>query len=138
MAQRDLYHEIYLLNDLALPTKFHIDIIGSGAASFEPIKLDFGLDTACEWVNNVTSMKTLPLLDLHGYSVADVADAVDRFLTLQIKKGASKVRIMTGKGSGQVRKATTDYLKLGQFPFEFEKLANGTRNEGVLIVHIGD
>ena len=78
------------------------------------------------------------MLDLHGYKTADVPDAVDRFLVEASRKGASRARIMTGKGSGAVKKVVTDYLRLGGFPFELERLPNGQRNEGVLIVFVGD
>ncbi|MES2855288.1 MAG: Smr/MutS family protein [Bdellovibrionota bacterium] len=80
--------------------------------------------------------KTLPTLDLHGRTVDEVADLVDRFITAQTKKGSDQVRIMTGKGSGKVKAATTAYLKLGGFPFEFERLNTGGRNEGVLVVFL--
>jgi DNA-nicking Smr family endonuclease len=81
---------------------------------------------------------SLPLLDLHGYVTADVPDAVDRFLMTSMRKGAKRVRIMTGKGSGQVRKVVTDYLRKGGYPFEQEKLPGGGRNEGVLVVFLDD
>ena len=80
--------------------------------------------------------KSLPLLDLHGFRIEDVADAVDRFLVQQQKKGQARVRIMTGKGTGQVKKAVSEYLRLGGFPFEAEKLEGGVRNEGVLVVFL--
>lgn len=78
----------------------------------------------------------LPTLDLHGYKTADIADAVDKFLTRNSSK--PRIRIMTGKGTGAVQKAVTDYLKLGGFPWEYEKADNGQnknqRNEGVIVV----
>lgn len=83
-------------------------------------------------------MKTPPLLDLHGSKVADVPDAVDRFLVSSMRRGARRARIMTGKGTGQVRKAVIDYLRLGGFPFEPERLPNGARNEGVIVVILDD
>lgn len=83
-------------------------------------------------------MKQLPLLDLHGYRVSDVPDAVDSFLMKSTQRGAKRIRIMTGKGSGQVRNAVIEYLRLGGFPYEFERLPNGTRNEGLLIVFLDD
>ena len=41
---------------------------------------------------------------------------------------------MTGKGSGTIFKVTTDYLKKGKYPWQFEKQKNGKPNEGVLVV----
>jgi DNA-nicking Smr family endonuclease len=83
-------------------------------------------------------MKQFPCLDLHGYKLADVADAVDQFLVQSGKNGKARVRIMTGKGTGAVKKAVMEYLRLGHYPFEFERLENGKRNEGVLIVILDD
>lgn len=83
-------------------------------------------------------MKREPLLDLHGFKTADVPDAVDRFLVESTRKGHKRVRIMTGKGTGQVKKTVTDYLRLGGYPFEAERLENGSRNEGVLVIFLDD
>jgi DNA-nicking Smr family endonuclease len=76
----------------------------------------------------------LSLLDLHGFKVDDVADAVDRFIMRETSRGSARARIMTGNGTGQVKQATVAYLKKGGYPFEFERQENGSRNEGVLIV----
>lgn len=73
----------------------------------------------------------MPTLDLHGYVVADVVDAVDRFLVNCQKKGVHKARIITGRGTGAVRKAALDWLKRGGFPYSNE-------NEGSFVVHLDD
>lgn len=77
-----------------------------------------------------------PTLDLHGQRMDGLEDRVDRFIVDSQSKGHERVRIMTGKGSGQVLKAVQTYLKQGGYPSNFERLPNGTPNEGVLIVHI--
>ena len=61
------------------------------------------------------SQKT-PCLDLHGYKVEDVADAVDRFIVRMNAQGQGTVHIMPGKGSGKVKEAVILYLKQGGFP----------------------
>ncbi len=71
-------------------------------------------------------------LDLHGCTVEDVDDRVDRFLTNNSKE--NRVRIVTGKGTGKVKAAVIRYLKLGRYPWIHEKLGNGKDNEGVLVV----
>jgi DNA-nicking Smr family endonuclease len=81
-------------------------------------------------------MKREPLLDLHGFKTDDVRDAVDRFLVQSMKKGQERVRIMTGKGTGAVKKVVTEYLRLGGYPFEAERMENGARNDGVLVVFL--
>lgn len=76
------------------------------------------------------------LLDLHGYKVDEVIAAVDRFLTQANTAELSKVRIMTGKGTGAVQKEVLNLLKQAKYSWKFEKLANGKNNEGVLVVHL--
>ena len=78
----------------------------------------------------------LPTLDLHGERLDGLDDKVDRFITQSQARGAHQVRIMTGKGSGQVRAAVQKYLKLGGYPSHFERLSNGSSNEGVLVVDV--
>ncbi len=75
--------------------------------------------------------QNMPTLDLHGYLVADVIDAVDRFLVQSQKRGVYKVRIITGRGTGAVKKAALDWLKRGGFPYSQE-------NEGSFFVHLDD
>ena len=62
-------------------------------------------------------------------------DTVDRFITKAQSQGRETVRIMTGKGSGQVKSVVQSYLKMGGYPFHFERTVSGV-NEGVLIVSI--
>jgi hypothetical protein len=57
---------------------------------------------------------------------------VDRFL-VQLW-GAKRAHILAGKGKGIVKKIAIDYLKKTGYPWEYEKLANGKRNEGSLIL----
>lgn len=75
-----------------------------------------------------------PLLDLHGFTLEEVDDAVDRFLVQSNKRGVPRARIMTGKGTGAVQKAVAGYLKRAGYSFEHERLPGGKRNEGVLVV----
>lgn len=66
------------------------------------------------------SEERIPELDLHGRRVDEVADQVDRFLrTCQAKK-AVRARIITGRGTGAVERATLDWLRLGGFPTKRE------------------
>lgn len=77
-----------------------------------------------------------PTLDLHGVKTSEVADLVDRFLVKNESK--KRVRILCGKGTGAVRKAVTNYLKLGHFPWEFESAESSEKNIGSMIVFLGD
>lgn len=76
------------------------------------------------------------LLDLHGFQSADVVDEVDRFITEMTRKNKKTVYIMPGKGSGKVKAEVLRYLKLGGFPWQYEKTENGKPNEGVLVVFL--
>ncbi len=70
---------------------------------------------------------TVPSLDLHGYKVDDVPGAVDRFLHQHASRGTPQVRIITGKGTGAVKKKTLEWLKLGGYHHKAE-------NEGSLLI----
>ncbi len=76
--------------------------------------------------------KKPPTLDLHGYRADEVFDAVEKFLTRH--SSAPRVRIMPGKGTGKVKAQVEQYLKLANYPWQFERLENGQVNEGVMVV----
>lgn len=78
------------------------------------------------------SGQKVPTLDLHGYRVDEVFDALEAFL--QKHQRASRVRVMPGKGSGAVRTKVQEYLRLANYPFQAERMDNGQVNEGVLVV----
>jgi dsDNA-specific endonuclease/ATPase MutS2 len=80
---------------------------------------------------NKTKSKNLPTLDLHGYVVDDVFDALDRFLRTAEERGHPWVRIITGKGTGKVRAKTLEYLKLAHYKPQPEP-----HNEGSFVVAI--
>ena len=78
-----------------------------------------------------TNFKTL---DLHGYRADAVFDAVDQFVYKN--QNHKRLRIMTGKGTGAVKKIVLDYLKKSHYPWQYETIGNGKKNEGVLIVFL--
>lgn len=75
----------------------------------------------------------LPTLDLHGFKKDEVFDAVDRFVMKN--QNAARVRIMPGKGEGIVRDEVIRYLKLGSYPWSYEVMENGSKNNGSIIVY---
>lgn len=75
-------------------------------------------------------------IDLHGFKVDEVADEVDRFLMRLSTSNLKRAKIVTGKGSGAVQKATIDYLKKAGYHFGYEKSPNGKENTGVLILFL--
>lgn len=77
---------------------------------------------------------SIPTLDLHGFKTEDVFDAVEAFLQKNARK--SKVRIMPGKGTGKVKARVIEYLKLANYPWSFDRSANGSVNDGVMLVHM--
>lgn len=76
----------------------------------------------------------LPTLDLHGFKADDVFDALETFL--QKHSNRAQIRIMPGKGTGKVRAKVIEYLKLSRYPWSYERLTNGSANEGVMIVYM--
>ncbi|MBX3016397.1 MAG: Smr/MutS family protein [Bdellovibrionaceae bacterium] len=77
----------------------------------------------------------VPTLDLHGYRVEEVFDAVEAFLRKHAN--ADRVRIMPGKGTGKVQSEVARYLKLGNYSWSHERSgAAGAANSGVMIVHM--
>lgn len=78
----------------------------------------------------------VPTLDLHGERIDGLVDKVDRFLMDAHRNGLHQIQIMTGKGSGQVRKTVQDYLKLGGYTYRYAVLPSGEQNDGILIVQV--
>lgn len=76
------------------------------------------------------------LLDLHGYKTDEVEDKVDHFLMELNQTNLKRARIMTGKGTGAVKKIVIDYLKQANYQWGYEKLPNGQTNEGVLVLFL--
>ena len=74
------------------------------------------------------------LLDLHGKKIEEVLPLVDEFLMKAETAGLDKVSIMTGKGTGAVKKAVEQYLREARYPWHYEKSKSGQDNEGILIV----
>ena len=75
----------------------------------------------------------VPTLDLHGFTTDEVFPAVESFLLKHAHR--PKVRIMPGKGSGKVKAKVIEYLKLAHYPWSPERNANGSTNDGVMVVH---
>lgn len=75
-------------------------------------------------------------LDLHGLREDEVFDKVDKFLSSPRAQSAPKVRIMSGKGKGIVQKKLIEYLKLGGYPWTYERDSQGRENQGVLVIHL--
>lgn len=80
----------------------------------------------------MSSQGKIPTLDLHGFKSDDVFDAVEKFLRKHERQ--KQVRIMPGKGTGKVKSQVVEYLKLARYEWQFERLPNGSVNEGVMTV----
>lgn len=83
-----------------------------------------------------TSQTNIPVLDLHGFRTDEVFDAVEKFIRQAEAKGATRAKILHGKGTGKVKEEVLRYLKATNYPSKAEKLANGAVNEGALIVFL--
>jgi DNA-nicking Smr family endonuclease len=78
----------------------------------------------------------MPTLDLHGRTTDEVYDALDHFIRREVERGASRARVMPGKGSGKIKAEVVKYLKQAHYQWQFETLASGQKNEGVLVVFL--
>ncbi len=72
-------------------------------------------------------------LDLHGYTVEEAIDALDKYLDSAYLVGLPFVYIVHGKGSGALRNAIMEYLRKRAHVAHFR---TGTMNEGGLGVTI--
>ncbi len=59
-----------------------------------------------------SSSSQIPFLDLHGAVVDEVFDLIDRFLRREEAKGADRVRIIHGKGTGKVKEKALEYCRI--------------------------
>lgn len=75
-----------------------------------------------------------PLLDLHGKRTDEVFDLVDRFVTKN--SNSAKILIMTGHGSGAIKKEVKKYLKIGGFDSVIYQDWAGKRNSGILEISL--
>ncbi len=64
-----------------------------------------------EEIKNTVNMEVPMKLDLHGYTVEEAIDALDKYLDSAYLVGLPFVYIIHGKGTGALRKAVFDYLK---------------------------
>jgi DNA-nicking Smr family endonuclease len=78
-------------------------------------------------MKNKSGAQHIPTLDLHGYLIDEVFDAIDLFLRKSETQGHLKVRIITGKGTGKVRAKSLEYLKIAQYKPQIE-------NEGSFLI----
>ena len=74
----------------------------------------------------------VPTLDLHGQTTDQVFSLIEDFLSKH--RHQPKIKIITGKGTGAMQNKTKEYLQMGSYPWEYEKLPNGGTNIGVLII----
>jgi DNA-nicking Smr family endonuclease len=82
------------------------------------------------------SSSSIPSLDLHGFKVEQVYDAIDRFLRQAEAGGAVKVRIITGIGTGKVKEKALAYLREANYSAKADVMGNGQTNDGSFIVYL--
>lgn len=78
-------------------------------------------------------IKNLPTIDLHGYDADSAKVATNDFLEDNLVLKNEKVVIIHGKGSGIVKKAVHDLLKMKK---QVSKYYIYNMNEGCTIVHL--
>lgn len=75
-----------------------------------------------------------PMIDLHGLTVDEAIIRVDEFLHKHSSGTHDRLYIMTGKGSGKVQKAVTQYLKKAHYPWKHDEMGPDKVNKGILVV----
>lgn len=78
---------------------------------------------------------TYPTLDLHGVTVDEVFDLLDRFLRKAEGK-VTAVRIIHGKGTGKVKEKALEYCRLTGYSPKADKGENGQANPGSFLLFL--
>ncbi len=73
-------------------------------------------------------------IDLHGFLEREAIEAVSEFLKRAEAKNFSRVRIVTGKGTGVLQKGVRKLLQEQKYIFETAKITEG--GSGALIVKL--
>lgn len=77
-----------------------------------------------------------PSLDLHGATVDEVFDLLDRFLRREEGRGSPAVRIIHGKGTGKVREKALEYCRATGHSPKPDKLESGQVNPGSFLLFL--
>ena len=78
-------------------------------------------------------LKNLPNLDLHGYDRESARVATNDFINDNIQLNNSKIIIIHGKGTGQIKKEVHNVLKNRK---EVSTYYTYNNNDGCTIVHL--
>src|SRR6185503_7316281 len=74
-----------------------------------------------------------PSIDLHGHTVEEALEAIDRFLNAALLGGSHEARIIHGRSGGRIKAALHAHLR--GIP-SIRGFALDPRNEGVTIVRL--
>ena len=77
-------------------------------------------------------------LDLHGKTVHEAIELVDRFLEQSYNSGEYRVWIIHGRGTGILRKAVREQLKKHSLVRSFITADGGHGGEGAVMVTLAD
>ena len=75
-------------------------------------------------------------LHLRGKRIADGLDELERYLDAAVMSGLPWVRIVHGKGTGQMRRAVRNVLRDHELVQSFEAGKDGEGGEGVTVAHL--
>jgi len=76
------------------------------------------------------------VLDLHSFRPKDIADVVIEYLTACRQRGILEVRVIHGKGIGQIRQTVHAILRRLEFVASFSLAGAAWGGEGATIVHL--
>jgi DNA-nicking Smr family endonuclease len=76
------------------------------------------------------------VLDLHSFRPKDVADIVEEYLLACRERGLLEVRVIHGKGIGQLRQTVHATLKKLPYVISYSLAGEAWGGEGATIVHL--
>lgn len=77
-----------------------------------------------------------PELDLHTFSPKEVGDIVDAYIDACLEKKIFRVRLIHGKGRGQLRRTVHSRLEKHEFVSEFKLASEGEGSWGATIAYL--
>jgi dsDNA-specific endonuclease/ATPase MutS2 len=77
-----------------------------------------------------------PSLDLHGVTVDEVFDLLDRFLRREEERGAACVRVIHGRGSGKVKAKALEYCQITGHKPRPDQDGRGNVNPGSFLLYL--
>ncbi|HJM83574.1 MAG TPA: Smr/MutS family protein [Nitrospinota bacterium] len=77
-------------------------------------------------------------LDIHGLTIEEGLNEVDRFLDKSFRSGLNKCKVVHGKGEGKLRQAIRDRLKNISYVEDYYNAPDNDGGSGVTLIILSD